>query len=274
MRRLKDLVERELELVLPPASEPPAALHAAMRYAILGPGKRLRGILALAAAGLAGPDPRVALPAAAALELVHGYSLVHDDLPAMDDAAYRRGQPSVHRVFGQATAILAGDSLLTLAFGVLAGASPPSCALRCVAELAAAAGSRGMAGGQQHDTAPGLDLPDAGEINRLKTGRLFVAAARCGGILAGAGEDDLAALQAFAGHLGAAYQLLDNLDDRAEDLATGRADPLSGTGEQGARVLAARHLAEAQAVLAGLGPRAGDLAAVWASIADRGGLPA
>lgn len=273
MRQLKELVEQELLRVLPPAAEPPAALHTAMRYAILGPGKRLRGVLALAAAGVAA-DPRVVLPAAAALELVHGYSLVHDDLPAMDDAASRRGQPSVHRAFGQATAILAGDALLTLAFEVLGRSSPPERALRCVAELAAAAGSRGMAGGQQHDTAPGMDQPDSREINRLKTGRLFVAAARCGGILAGAAEADLAALGAFAEHLGSAYQLLDDLDDRAEDAAAGRLDPLAGMGEEGARALAGRHLREAEAVLDGLGPRAGALEAIRQFVASRGRFPA
>ncbi|MDQ7792983.1 MAG: polyprenyl synthetase family protein [bacterium] len=266
---LVGLVERELEQVLPAATEPPATLHAAMRQAILGPGKRLRGALVLAAAGLISSDLRPALPAAVALELVHGYSLVHDDLPAMDDAATRRGHPSLHRAFGQATAILAGDALLTLAFEVLGRAAPPERALRCVTELARAAGSRGMVGGQQHDTEPGPDRPDPRVIDRLKTGRLFMAAARCGGILAGADERRLAALETQAEHLGAAYQLLDDIADQAEDLPGGRAAPLAGLGEEAARVLARHHLEEVRAVLEGLGPRAGLLVQIWQSVSDR-----
>ncbi len=275
LARLVAVVDDALERSLPPASEPPVTLHRAMRYATLGSGKRFRGCLALAAAESTGGDCSVALPAAVAVELVHAYSLVHDDLPAMDDAAVRRGQPSLHVAFGEATALLAGDALLTLAFEVLATAGPPEVAARCVAELARAAGSRGMVGGQQYDTASAAQArPSWEEISRLKTGCLFVAAARCGGLLAGADAHELGLLSACAGALGTAYQLLDDLRDRGEDAIAGRQDPLGALGEEGARQKAASLLAAARRDAGGLGPRAGLLLELVDRVADGGRSPA
>jgi geranylgeranyl pyrophosphate synthase len=252
-------LEDELDRILPPAIEPPERLHAGMRYAMLSNGKRLRGCIALASGFIAAGDFRVALPAALAIELIHGYSLVHDDLPAMDDSAWRRGQPSLHIAFGDCTAILVGDALLTLAFEVLAPPSAGERALRCVAELARAAGSRGMVGGQYHDTASTQWGPGRTEINRLKTASLFAAAARCGGIMSGADSTQLQSLQDFGDAFGMAYQLLDDLSDREEDRAAGSASPLAGLDEAAARTCLMGYLTAARQAAGRLGARAGCL---------------
>jgi geranylgeranyl pyrophosphate synthase len=252
-------LEDELERILPRATEPPAQLHAAMRYAMLGKGKRLRGCITLASSLAVGGDLRASLPAAVAIELIHGYSLVHDDLPAMDNSAWRRGQPSLHVAFGDCTAILAGDALLTLAFEVLARPPAGERALECVAELAWAAGSRGMVGGQYHDTAAGGHRPSPDEINRLKTGSLFVAAARCGGIVAGAGSGRLQVLGDFGEAFGLAYQLLDDLRDREEDRAAGSANVMVEQDETVARKHLMTYLTKAKHAVDRLGARAGYL---------------
>ncbi len=215
-------VDQALEGYLPPLTDPTAAcppeLVRAMRHSLLGGGKRLRPILSLLAAEASGADWRLALPAGCALEMVHTYSLIHDDLPCMDDDDLRRGRPTCHKVFGEATALLAGDSLLTLAFEVLArDIHPPTAAAACVLALAEGAGPNGMAGGQMADlqaetrtdiTADGLEA-----IHRRKTGALLRASLRMGGIVAGASPDQLHALDAYGQAVGLAFQIVDDLLD-------------------------------------------------------------
>ncbi len=249
-------VDRALDGFLPPADEPPQRLHAAMRYGALSPGKRLRPFIVLASAAAFGLPEERAMPAACALECVHAYSLIHDDLPAMDDDDYRRGRPSCHRAFDEATAILAGDALLTLAFSLLAGAVGegigPGAVLAAAAELSDAAGSRGMVGGQSLEfERPAPAEADLLEIHARKTGALFRAAAVIGGRLAGAGEPDLAALRGFGEAFGSAYQIVDDLHDVDQDKARGTG-VLPITGRDGAALRARRFLVAAEARLKGL----------------------
>jgi len=205
---------------------PPERLAEAMRHGTLGGGKRLRPHLLIESAALFDVSREAALDAAAALECVHCYSLIHDDLPAMDDDDLRRGRPTVHRAFDEATAILAGDALLTLAFEIVAGESAhPDAEVRArlMAGLARAAGWRGMAGGQMLDLmAPGEDLK-AAEIARLqamKTGALLKFACEAGGIVGGAGAEEMVALTRYGATIGQAFQLADDLLDAEGDAAT------------------------------------------------------
>lgn len=204
----------------------PTQLRQAIRHSLLAAGgKRLRPLLVLMAAEVCGGSSPQALPAACAVEMVHTYSLIHDDLPAMDDDDWRRGQPSCHAKFGEATAILAGDALLTQAFEVLAGdVTPALVAARCCAELAQAAGASGMVGGQMDD----LDGPEADRdvrqlerIHRRKTGAMFRVSLRLGGLIAETDQANLAALDAYSTQLGLAFQVVDDLLDvqgRSADL--------------------------------------------------------
>ncbi|HHW14192.1 MAG TPA: hypothetical protein GXX28_04565 [Firmicutes bacterium] len=225
-------IEAALAAALPPAEAPPGLLHQAMRYATLGGGKRLRGFLVLLAAEAVGGRPEPVLPAACAVELIHAYSLIHDDLPCMDDDDWRRGRPSAHRVFGEALALLAGDALLTLAFETLVSGGrraglPSELLVRAVGELALAAGSLGMVGGQTEDLlAEGrpADLAGLTEIHRRKTGALIRASVRLGALLSGAHAGRLAALTRYAEALGLAFQITDDLLDVEGDAAkTGKA---------------------------------------------------
>jgi farnesyl diphosphate synthase len=227
LRQAAAEVDATLETLLPP----PQGLHGrvleAMRYAVFGGGKRLRPFITLASARLFGAAPEGARRAAAAIEALHTYSLVHDDLPCMDDDDLRRGQPTTHKRFDEATAVLAGDGLLTLAFGVLADPrTHTSGDVRAllVARLAAAAGAEGMIGGQMIDMLSGDAVYGEAEIvrlQRLKTGALFEFAAEAGPILAGAGAEDQSRLRAYAQDLGLAFQIADDLIDvvGASDLA-------------------------------------------------------
>jgi len=216
-------VEARLELALPAAAASPQALHAAMRHAVLGGGKRLRPLLVYAAGAATGADESLCDAPAAAVELVHAYSLVHDDLPAMDDDALRRGRPTVHVAFDEATAILAGDALQSLAFSVLAEA-PAGAALRVewLRALADAAGARGMCGGQALDmaaTGQVLALEDLERLHALKTGALIRAAVRMGGLAGGADAATLARLDDYASALGLAFQIRDDILDVEGDSA-------------------------------------------------------
>lgn len=211
-------VERELERVLPPEEEPPHSIHNAMRYSVQAGGKRLRPILCLEAGRLFGVDDEVLLSAAAALELVHTYSLVHDDLPAMDNDDLRRGKPTSHRVFGEALAILAGDGLLTLAFEILsqAGPIPVELQLQLIHELAYALGTHGLIGGQVADLAAAEQAVKEDTlqyIHRTKTGALICASVRTGALIAGAPEDDLARVTQYGEAVGLAFQIADDLLD-------------------------------------------------------------
>ena len=215
-------VDQALAGYLPAGTDPsapcPPQLADAMRHSLLGGGKRLRPLLALLAAEACGADPTLALPAACALEMVHTYSLIHDDLPCMDDDDLRRGRPTCHKVFGEATALLAGDSLLTLAFEVLArDVEPKEAALACVLALAEGAGPNGMAGGQMADleAEARTDITLAGleAIHRRKTGALLRASLRMGGLVAGADRATIGALDRYGHAVGLAFQIVDDLLD-------------------------------------------------------------
>lgn len=203
----------------------PPHLHAAMRHAVLLGGKRMRPLLSLATAALFDADEDAALPAAVAVELVHAYSLVHDDLPSMDDDALRRGQPTVHVAFDEATAVLAGDALQALAFEVVAGARlDAGIVVALVTTLARAAGGGGMCGGQALDLAAtgrsgDMDIARLEHLHALKTGALIRASVRMGALSAGAAQVDLDALDRFASALGLAFQVRDDLLDIEGDSA-------------------------------------------------------
>jgi len=212
-----DRLEGVLDFVLPPEREAPERLHAAMRYAALGAGKRVRPLLVYAAGTAVGASERLLDLPAAAVELVHAYSLVHDDLPAMDDDNLRRGRPTVHIAFDHATAILAGDALQTLAFDVIANTSLPALLrIEVVRSLAQASGSRGMCGGQSLDlaaTGASIELDALDRMHALKTGALIRSAVRIGAIVAGADEDAMERLDRYATALGLAFQIRDDILD-------------------------------------------------------------
>lgn len=254
-------VETFLDGVLPAESDRPTALHRAMRYSVLGGGKRLRPALCLASAATFGVDGQAPLFPAAALEMFHCYTLIHDDLPCMDDDDLRRGRPTCHVVFGEATAVLAGDALQALAFRLLARmpADDPALPARLVAELADAAGSRGVAGGQMEDLTvepASVDVEAIEFIHQHKTADLFRAAARMGALTGGATPPDLEALTRYADALGLAFQAVDDLLDWRERSADGgvprELSCVTVYGEEGTRQrvddLTARAVAELDGV--------------------------
>ena len=274
------------------ADATPDRLLSAMRHAVLGGGKRFRPFLVLETAELFGADPDAALDVAAALEFVHCYSLVHDDLPAMDNDALRRGRPTVWKAFDDWTAILAGDALLTLAFEVLGtphAAVPAATAVALMHRLALASGPRGMVGGQTLDLeADKLGRPahpTAGHIARLqamKTGALIMFACEAGALLGGAAAADLSALRAYGEALGRAFQLSDDLLDATghaailgkavgKDAVVGKATVVSLTSIDEARRRLDDLVGQAQASLVGFGGRAAVLveAAQFMAIRDR-----
>jgi geranylgeranyl diphosphate synthase type II len=194
----------------------PSRLRDAIRHSLLAPGKRLRPLLVLSAAELCGSHGEAAMPAACAVEMVHTYSLIHDDLPAMDDDDLRRGRPSCHAAFDEATAILAGDALLARAFEILATDAPPAVAARCCAELAHAAGATQMVGGQADDLAAetgGGDLQQLEAIHRRKTGAMLTVSLRLGALTAMASHEQLDRLTAYGTRLGLAFQIVDDMLD-------------------------------------------------------------
>jgi farnesyl diphosphate synthase len=222
-------VDDWLDSILPAAAGPAAPLHAAMRYSALGGGKRVRAFLVKAVADLFAVPPANSLAVGASLELLHAYSLIHDDLPAMDDAATRRGKPACHRAFDEATAILAGDALQAMAFEILAAPAldvDDRTSRALVRGLARAAGPAGMCGGQMIDLlAERLDLDLAGirRLQAMKTGALIRFAAEAGCILGDADEASREALLAYADKLGLAFQISDDLlDVRGDAMAVGK----------------------------------------------------
>jgi farnesyl diphosphate synthase len=252
MATVAEEVEAALGRMLPAVDGPQARLHEAMRYAMLGGGKRIRPFLVVASADLFAVPQARSVWVGAALELIHGYSLVHDDLPAMDDAATRRGRPSCHRQYDEATAVLVGDALQSLAFEVLADPeSHPDPQVRCalVRGLAAAAGAAGMCGGQMLDLlveGRALEFEQVLELQRLKTGALIGFACEAGTLLGGGSETARRALLGYAADLGLAFQIQDDLldvtgdaevtgKDLRRDAAVGKATVVALLGVEEAR---------------------------------------
>ena len=213
------LVDKALDCWAPDESSPPETIHKAMRYSLFAGGKRIRPLLCIASAQSVSDAPRGVENAACALEMVHTYSLIHDDLPALDNDDLRRGRPTCHKVFGEAMAILAGDALLTLAFEVLSKLPDVDAGRRSrlVQELATAGGTTGgMIGGQVQDLEGERQRPTARlleQIHRAKTGALLRASVRFGAIYAGAEEEQLAALTGYGEHIGLAFQIVDDVLD-------------------------------------------------------------
>lgn len=269
-------MENVLSEWLPPASIAPQRLHEAMRYAVIGGGKRVRPLLAFAAGEVAGADVERVQHAAAAVELIHAYSLVHDDMPAMDDDALRRGKPTVHVEFDEATALLVGDALQSLAFDILAAqplARDAATQLNMVLLLAQAAGSRGMAGGQAIDLASvgkPLDLTELEYMHIHKTGALIRASVLLGAQCGTPTEAALAALDHYAKCIGLAFQVVDDVLDAeaptatlgktaGKDAAHNKPTYVSLLGAARARELAQELRADAHAALADLGAPAARL---------------
>jgi len=210
------LINTALNRHIPGETTRPAALHKAIRYSVFAGGKRLRPLLCLAAAEAVGGTSEIALLPAIAIEALHTYTLIHDDLPCMDDDDMRRGKPSCHIVFGEANAILAGDALLTLAFEWLADVQPsrPYKPNQLILELALAAGSRGVVGGQVEDLASEGKKPDRELVEYIhlhKTADLIRASVRMGGIVAGATDNQLEALTQYGNNIGLAFQITDDI---------------------------------------------------------------
>ncbi len=219
LERLREQVDEELDRLLPRPDVPPATIHQAMRHSVFAGGKRLRPILCIEAGKLFAGDEASLRRRACGLELIHTYSLIHDDLPALDNDDLRRGKPTCHRVFGEAMAILAGDALLTLAFEVMAGPGQPSdeLKLRAIYELTRAIGTpNGMVGGQVADLEAEDGKVDAATLEYIhasKTGALIRAAVRTGALYAGAGEADLNRVTRYGEKVGLAFQIADDLLD-------------------------------------------------------------
>jgi len=261
---LKASIDQRIERCLPKISEEPRIIHKAMRYCVFPGGKRIRPIIVLEACKACGGKDKDALTAACAVELIHTYSLIHDDLPSMDDDDFRRGKPSCHKKFGEANAILAGDALLTLAFNILAADLEPKTAVKIIKELSEAAGTHGMVGGQVLDLATS-SLPGRGTdpegipsrkgrgINYLKTARIFEAAAKIGAMAAGASGKKIKAMAGFGINFGMAFQLADDIADK---------DGLGFTDALSARREANRLIGKAKESLEIFGPRADGLAKI------------
>ena len=279
------LVERALSQVVPEPSEPDGRLLEAMRYSLLGGGKRLRPILALAACEAVGGAPERAIGFACAVEMIHNYSLIHDDLPCMDNDDLRHGHATNHKVYGDAMATLSGDGLLTDAFKVLARSDgvPSAVVLQTVADLAEAAGSAGMVGGQVIDLqseGKALSLDELKHLHAKKTGALFLASIVGGARLGGATEPQLANLNQYARALGLAFQVVDDLLDveatteqmgkrTGKDEAAGKATFPSLMGIDKSRQFARDLERQAYDTLAEFGPAAEPLRAIATFVVER-----
>lgn len=229
LKKMRVGLDGALDRYLSPGGKHFRTIYKAMRYSVLQGGKRIRPILVMESARTCGGTVSEAMPAACAVEMIHAYSLIHDDLPSMDDDDYRRGRPTCHKVFGEANAILAGDALLPLAMHIMAKEMAPARAVGAIEELSAAIGTKGMVGGQVLD----LEYKDRKKsremlifINSLKTSRLFEAAARIGAIASGASPRHVEAMGRFGKYFGTSYQIIDDIldkDDYARAFGTEKA---------------------------------------------------
>ncbi len=287
LARGRQRVDGYLERYLPPAGAEPAVIHRAMRYSVFAGGKRLRPILALATGEALGAEPERLAPLAAALEMIHTYSLIHDDLPAMDDDDLRRGKPTLHREFGEGIAILAGNGLLTLAFQLLAEMPAPAgvqdMRLAVIAQICRAVGTGGLIGGQV------VDLTTEGQsftrsqleaIHSAKTGALLRASVEAAAMLAGADGSLRESLAAFGSRIGLAFQVVDDILDvdgsrqelgksSGKDQAGRKATYPALVGLEGSRRIAARLVREAEDELEVLGARGETLRRLARFITDR-----
>lgn len=279
-QRLSEVADRitvAIDQLIPPASGPEAQLLRAMRHGALGHGKRLRPFIAIEVGRMFGAPEKSLLRAAAAVECVHAYSLIHDDLPCMDDDDFRRGQPTVHKAFGEATAVLAGDALQALAFEIMASPETHRDALmRCklIERMAVASGARGMVGGQMIDMNPVSNAEEPLQVltrmQRLKTGALISLAGEVGALLGGAQEHERQAIAGYTNDLGLAFQIVDDLLDvegEAEtvgkavgkDLTAGKVNFVSLLGVEGAQGQVRFLAAQAKQHLGSFGNRAASL---------------
>ena len=287
---LREIVEQGLENYLKQSDGCPARLADAMRYSVLAPGKRLRPVLTLLAAEAVGGQPKTVLPAACAVELVHAYSLIHDDLPAMDNDDLRRGLPTCHRKFDEATAILAGDALQTLAFEILSHELPGDRALRCCQILSRAAGRSQLVGGQADDLAAegrfdGLvagnrSVEQLQKIHLRKTGAIIQASLSLGGVASGASADHLEMLEHYGRSIGLAFQVVDDCLDvestseqmgknTRKDSVIGKLTYPSLMGLEASRRWANQLVEEACSAIAPLGSAATNLIDVAKFVVDR-----
>jgi len=286
MKQRMAAVDAALDRVLPPESERPESLHKAMRYSVFAGGKRLRPVLVIAGAEAVGGSAERVMPTACAMELIHTYSLVHDDLPAMDNDDFRRGVPTNHKVFGEATAILAGDALLTLAFRLVADnarTSNISALQEVVVDIADAAGHGGMVAGQVADLEAegrqvGAETVDY--IHAHKTGALIRASLRVGAMLCGGGAEQVRALSVAGASLGLAFQIVDDILDvvaSSEELGkTAGKDQIQQKatypaihGIDASRARAAFLIRDAEEALRVLGPPAEPIRALGRFILER-----
>lgn len=275
LRGLAEDIDRAIDRYLPQTESYANTIREAMRYSVHGAGKRLRAALLTESAYICGGDRAQAIAAACAIEMVHAYSLIHDDLPCMDDDDMRRGKPSNHKVFGEGMAVLAGDALLTQAFHVLAllpqeiGISAQT-SLAIIAEVASASGATGMIAGQVADLLAENHDPDSGLLDFIhlrKTGALFRASTRSGARLAGGTDEQLGRLTTFAHHFGVAFQIVDDLlDVKGDSSKLGKrvgSDERQGKltyprlyGLERSEQMATEHIAQADQVLRTFGERA------------------
>lgn len=284
-KKRQALVERALKEELDRTPVLDDTLRASMAYSLMAGGKRLRPVLLMAAADAVGADGTKFLPVACALEMIHTYSLIHDDLPAMDNDDLRRGKPTNHVVYGEGIAILAGDALLTLAFTVILRqkAVPAEALLRVVDEISRAAGAEGMVGGQVLDLEAEnrqISMEELRRVHTGKTGALFRAALRSGAILAGASEEQMFALTTYADHFGLAFQITDDILDvigNAEEIGkpvgsdekNHKSTYVTLTSLEMAQELARRTVAEAEAALSVFGQEAAFLRELVAYLVNR-----
>ncbi|HIJ97040.1 MAG TPA: polyprenyl synthetase family protein [Desulfuromonadales bacterium] len=282
-------IDAALERFLPRETELPHSLHKAMRYSVFAGGKRVRPILLLAACQAVGGDSERAVPAACAMEMIHTYSLIHDDLPAMDDDDFRRGNPTNHKVFGEAIAILVGDALLTEAFKLVsdsryAAGCQPSARLAVIHEIATCAGSYGMVGGQvvdmESEGREGIDLPTVQYIHTHKTGALIKASVVAGALLGDADAAKLAAISRYGEAAGLAFQIADDIldiegtteqigKDAGSDEARGKATYPAAIGLSAAKEEAQAMMDEAMRALEIFGSEADPLREIAAYIVKR-----